>query len=33
MDMYRTMGVNAIGFWRLGQETKEVWRLLRLGNE
>ena len=32
MEMYRTMGVRAIGFWRLGQETLAVWRLLRLGN-
>jgi spore germination protein YaaH len=33
MDMYRSMGVNAIGFWRLGQETAGVWRLMRLGHE
>ncbi|MCL2127709.1 MAG: glycosyl hydrolase family 18 protein [Treponema sp.] len=30
MEMYRSMGVPAIGFWRLGQETQEVWDLLRL---
>jgi hypothetical protein len=30
MDMYRSIGVNSIGFWRLGQETQEVWRYLRL---
>ena len=31
MDMYQSMGVTAVGFWRLGQETPEVWKLLRLG--
>jgi len=30
MEMYRTMGVNAIGFWRLGQETPAVWPLIKL---
>jgi spore germination protein YaaH len=30
MDMYRSMGVNAIGFWRLGQETRAVWNLLKI---
>jgi spore germination protein YaaH len=30
MEMYRTMGVTAIGFWRLGQETPAVWPLLKL---
>jgi spore germination protein YaaH len=30
MQMYRSMNVNAIGFWRIGQETTDVWRLLRL---
>jgi hypothetical protein len=30
MDMYRSMGVNAVGFWRLGQETLAVWNLLKL---
>jgi len=29
MEMYRTLGVTAIGFWRLGQETTSVWRLLQ----
>ena len=32
MEMYRTMGIAAIGFWRLGQETPVVWKLLRLTN-
>jgi len=31
MEMYRNIGVNAIGFWRLGQETQAVWPLLKLG--
>jgi hypothetical protein len=30
MDMYRSMGVTRVGFWRLGQETPAVWDLLRL---
>ncbi|GHT69440.1 glycoside hydrolase [Spirochaetia bacterium] len=30
MDLYRTMGVNSVGFWRLGQETQAVWSLLKL---
>jgi hypothetical protein len=30
MEMYRSMNVGAIGFWRLGQETTEVWKYLRL---
>jgi len=30
MEMYRNMGVTAIGFWRLGQETQAVWPLLKL---
>jgi spore germination protein YaaH len=30
MEMYRAMGVNAIGFWRLGQETQAVWDILRI---
>jgi spore germination protein YaaH len=30
MEMYRTTGVAAIGFWRLGQETPAVWKLLKL---
>ena len=32
MEMYRSMGVGAIGFWRLGQETPAVWQILKLGN-
>jgi spore germination protein YaaH len=30
LDLYRTMGVRAVGFWALGQETPLVWELLRL---
>jgi spore germination protein YaaH len=30
MEMYKTMGVSSIGFWRLGQETSEVWGYLKL---
>jgi hypothetical protein len=30
MAMYQSMGVAAVGFWRLGQETAAVWKLLRL---
>ena len=32
MEMYRTMGIAAIGFWRLGQETPTVWKLLRVSD-
>jgi len=31
MEMYRAMGVTAIGFWRIGQETPAVWKLIKLG--
>jgi len=30
MEMYRAMDVAAIGFWRLGQETPEVWKIIEL---
>ena len=30
LDMYSRMGVNNVGFWRLGQETQEVWKLIEL---
>ncbi|MCL2208794.1 MAG: glycosyl hydrolase family 18 protein [Treponema sp.] len=30
MEMYRSMNIRAIGFWRLGQETTEIWRYLKL---
>ena len=30
MEMYRSMGVNKVGFWRLGQETVAVWNYIKL---
>jgi hypothetical protein len=30
MNMYKSMNIRSIGFWRLGQETKEVWNYIRL---
>jgi spore germination protein YaaH len=30
MEMYRAMGITAIGFWRLGQETPAVWQYIKL---
>jgi hypothetical protein len=30
MEMYKALGVAAVGFWRLGQETPAVWNVLRL---
>jgi spore germination protein YaaH len=30
MEMYRSMGVSSIGFWRLGQETPAVWQYIKL---
>jgi spore germination protein YaaH len=30
LEMYRTIGVRGVGFWRLGQETQAVWNVLRL---
>jgi len=32
MEMYRTMGVASIGFWRLGQETPAVWKQIKLNS-
>ena len=32
MDMYRSMGVQAVGFWRFGQETPAFWRYIALEN-
>ncbi|MDR2305457.1 MAG: glycoside hydrolase [Treponema sp.] len=28
MEIYRDLGVKNIGFWRIGQETPEVWKLI-----
>ncbi|MDR3161861.1 MAG: glycoside hydrolase [Spirochaetaceae bacterium] len=33
IEMYRSTGVRAIGFWCLGQETPAIWSLLRLTRE
>jgi spore germination protein YaaH len=30
MEMYRSMGIRAAGFWRIGQEIPSVWNLIRL---
>jgi spore germination protein YaaH len=30
MELYKSLGVASIGFWRLGQETPAVWNILRL---
>ncbi|MDR1637412.1 MAG: glycoside hydrolase [Treponema sp.] len=30
MEMYRDMGVRAVGFWRIGQESPTVWQYLSL---
>ncbi|MDR1174682.1 MAG: glycoside hydrolase, partial [Treponema sp.] len=30
MEMYRSLGVRSVGFWRLGQETPAVWERLGL---
>jgi spore germination protein YaaH len=30
MELYKSLGVTSIGFWRLGQETPRIWKILRL---
>ena len=30
LQMYKGMGVNAVGFWRLGQETPAFWPVIGL---
>jgi len=30
MEMYKSLGVEAIGFWRIGQETPRIWDILKL---
>jgi len=30
MNMYKSLGVASIGFWRFGQETPEVWKFMKL---
>ena len=30
MEMYRDMGIDAVGFWRLGMETPSLWNILKI---
>jgi len=30
MDMYKSQGIASVGFWRIGQETTEIWKYLKL---
>ncbi|MDR0583337.1 MAG: glycoside hydrolase [Treponema sp.] len=30
MEMYKSIGVGSVGFWRLGQETAAVWNVVKL---
>jgi spore germination protein YaaH len=30
MEMYKSMKINAIGFWRIGQETPKVWEIIQI---
>jgi hypothetical protein len=30
MELYRRLGITAVGFWRIGQETPAIWPLLKL---
>ena len=32
LEMYKSMGVNAVGFWRIGQETPRVWETIKITN-
>jgi hypothetical protein len=32
LQMYKNMNINAVGFWRQGQETTEIWKYLKIGN-
>jgi spore germination protein YaaH len=32
MSMYKELGVDMIGFWRLGQETMGIWPLLSINS-
>ena len=29
-EMYKSMNIRAVGFWRIGQETKKVWDILKI---
>jgi spore germination protein YaaH len=33
MEMYRALGVRAIGFWRVGQESPTVWKRMKLSEQ
>jgi len=30
LEMYKSMGVKAVGFWRVGQETPKVWSVIKI---
>jgi spore germination protein YaaH len=30
MEMYKSMNINAIGFWRIGQETPKIWSCIQI---
>jgi spore germination protein YaaH len=30
MEMYKAMKINAVGFWRIGQETPKVWDIIKI---
>ncbi|MCL2196983.1 MAG: glycosyl hydrolase family 18 protein [Treponema sp.] len=30
MELYKSMNVKAVGFWRIGQETSKVWEILKV---
>jgi hypothetical protein len=32
LQMYKNMNINAVGFWRQGQETTEIWKYLKIGS-
>jgi spore germination protein YaaH len=33
MEMYRSMGVRSVGFWRIGQEIPLIWNLIQVDRE
>jgi len=30
LEMYKSMEINAVGFWRIGQESPKIWNLLKI---
>jgi spore germination protein YaaH len=30
LDIYASVGVKLVGFWRLGQESPAIWKLVQL---